>query len=105
MVPVCTPAPFLLVRAEGSHVWDGARQEYIDLAGEIAVTALGHGHPEVIAVLARQAAQLCHISNVYTNTPVLRLGRRLTDATFAERVFLANTGAEANEAALKLARK
>ncbi|MDE1179990.1 aspartate aminotransferase family protein [Paraburkholderia sp.] len=105
MVPVYAPAPFVPVRAEGSRVWDSEDREYIDLAGGIAVTALGHGHPDVIAALTEQAARLCHISNVYTNQPALRLARRLTDATFAERVFFANSGAEANEAALKLARK
>lgn len=74
MVPVYQPAPVVPVRAQGCHVWDSEGREYIDLAGGIAVTALGHGHPEVIAVLSRQAAQLCHISNVYTNEPAVRLG-------------------------------
>lgn len=105
IVPTYSPAPLVPVRAEGSRVWDSDGLEYIDLAGGIAVTALGHGHPEVVAALTSQANQLWHISNVYTTEPALRLARRLTDATFASKVFFANSGAEANEAALKLARR
>jgi succinylornithine aminotransferase len=105
MVPTYSPAPFIPVKAEGSRVWDSEGVDYVDLVGGIAVTALGHGHPEVVSALVSQANQLWHISNVYTNEPALRLGRRLTDATFASKVFFANSGAEANEAALKLARR
>jgi len=105
MVPVFTPAPFVPVRGEGSRVWDAAGRDYVDFAGGIAVTALGHSHPELLKVLHDQAAKLWHISNVYTNEPVLRLARRLEQLTFADRAFFANSGAEANEAALKLARR
>lgn len=105
MVPTYSPAPFIPVKAEGSRVLDNEGVDYVDLAGGIAVTALGHGHPAVVAALVSQANQLWHISNVYTNEPALRLARRLTDATFASKVFFANSGAEANEAALKLARR
>ncbi|EQA4279806.1 succinylornithine/acetylornithine transaminase [Cronobacter dublinensis] len=105
MIPVYAPAAFIPVRAEGSTLWDQEGKEYIDFAGGIAVNALGHAHPKLRQALETQAAKLWHTGNGYTNEPVLRLARRLIDATFADRVFFCNSGAEANEAALKLARK
>ncbi len=105
MVPVFAPANFILVRGEGSRVWDQQGKEYIDFAGGIAVNALGHAHPVAVQALTEQAQKLWHIGNGYTNEPVLRLAKQLTDSTFADKVFFANSGAEANEAALKLARK
>ncbi|AJW97200.1 acetylornithine aminotransferase [Burkholderia gladioli] len=105
MVPVFSPAPFVPDRGEGSRVWDTAGKDYVDFAGGIAVTALGHGHPEVLKVFEAQGRKLWHIGNGYTNEPVLRLARRLESLTFADRAFFANSGAEANEAALKLARR
>lgn len=105
MVPCYAPAPFLPVRGEGSRVWDQEGRMYIDFAGGVAVTALGHCHPAMVRALTEQAGRLWHVSNWYTNEPALRLAKRLTDATFAERVFFCNSGAEANEAALKLARR
>ncbi len=105
MVPVYSPAAFVPARAQGSRVWDTQGQEYIDFTGGIAVTALGHAHPALVRVLHEQSEKLWHLSNAYTNEPVLRLAKRLTDLTFADRVFFANSGAEANEAALKLARR
>jgi acetylornithine/N-succinyldiaminopimelate aminotransferase len=105
MVPVFAPANFVPDRGQGSRVWDTEGRDYIDFAGGIAVTALGHAHPELLNVLHEQGVKLWHIGNGYTNEPVLRLAKRLTDLTFAERAFFANSGAEANEAALKLARR
>lgn len=105
MVPVYAPADFILVRGEGSQVWDQQGKSYIDFAGGIAVNALGHAHPAVKAALVEQAGKLWHLGNGYTNEPVLRLAKKLIDATFADKVFFCNSGAEANEAALKLARK
>ncbi len=105
MVPVYAPADFVLVRGEGSQVWDQQGKSYIDFAGGIAVNALGHAHPQVKAALVEQAGKLWHLGNGYTNEPVLRLAKQLIDATFADKVFFCNSGAEANEAALKLARK
>ncbi|MFS7160271.1 aspartate aminotransferase family protein [Serratia proteamaculans] len=105
MVPVYAPADFILVRGEGSQVWDQQGKSYIDFAGGIAVNALGHTHPVVTAALVEQAGKLWHLGNGYTNEPVLRLAKQLIDATFADKVFFCNSGAEANEAALKLARK
>ncbi|HHQ4309007.1 TPA: aspartate aminotransferase family protein [Serratia fonticola] len=105
MIPVYAPADFILVRGEGSQVWDQQGKSYIDFAGGIAVNALGHAHPQVLAALVEQAGKLWHLGNGYTNEPVLRLAKQLIDATFADKVFFCNSGAEANEAALKLARK
>lgn len=105
MMPVYAPAPFIPVRGEGSRLWDQQGKEYIDFAGGIAVNALGHAHPALREALNEQASKFWHTGNGYTNEPVLRLAKKLIDATFAERVFFCNSGAEANEAALKLARK
>ena len=105
MVPVFSPASFVPVRGAGSRVWDTEGRDYIDFTGGIAVTALGHAHPELVRVLREQGETLWHVSNAYTNEPVLRLAKRLESLTFADRAFFANSGAEANEAALKLARR
>ena len=105
MVPVFAPANFILVRGEGSRLWDQNEKEYIDFAGGIAVNALGHAHPVAVNALTEQAQKLWHVGNGYTNEPVLNLARQLVESTFADKVFFCNSGAEANEAALKLARK
>ncbi|MEH6823651.1 MAG: aspartate aminotransferase family protein [Motiliproteus sp.] len=105
MVPNYAPQAIIPVRGKGSRVWDQQGNEYIDFAGGIAVNALGHCHPRLVETLKQQADQLWHLSNVYTNEPALRLARQLTEKTFADRVFFCNSGAEANEAAFKLARK
>ncbi len=105
MVPCYAPAEFIPVRGLGSRVWDQQGRMYIDFAGGVAVTALGHCHPALVRALTEQAHTLWHVSNWMTNEPALRLAKKLVDATFAERVFLCNSGAEANEAALKLARR
>lgn len=105
MVPVFAPAEFIPVRGEGSRVWDQEGRERIDFTGGIAVNVLGHAHPALVQALTEQAGQLWHVSNVYTNEPALRLAKQLVEATFADRVFFANSGAEANEAAFKLARR
>ena len=105
MVPNYAPAAFVPVRGLGSRVWDQSGRELIDFAGGIAVNVLGHCHPALVAALTKQANTLWHISNVFTNEPALRLGKKLVEATFAERVFFCNSGAEANEAAFKLARR
>ncbi|ARU93806.1 aspartate aminotransferase family protein [Tatumella citrea] len=105
ILPVYAPADFIPVRAAGSRLWDQQQKEYVDFAGGIAVNALGHCHPQLQQALTEQAAKVWHTGNGYTNEPVLRLAKQLIDATFADRVFFCNSGAEANEAALKLARK
>ncbi|MCG8520137.1 MAG: aspartate aminotransferase family protein [Pseudomonadales bacterium] len=105
MVPNYAPGKIIPVRGEGSRVWDQQDREYVDLAGGIAVTSLGHAHPGLVGALTEQAEKLWHLSNVMTNEPALRLAKTLCDLTFAERVFFANSGGEANEAAFKLARR
>ncbi|HAR56586.1 MAG TPA: aspartate aminotransferase family protein, partial [Idiomarina baltica] len=105
MVPNYNPAQMVPVKGEGSRVWDQAGKEYIDFAGGIAVNCLGHCHPAMVNALHEQSQKLWHLSNVFTNEPAIRLAKKLTDATFADRVYYANSGAEANEAALKLARR
>jgi acetylornithine/N-succinyldiaminopimelate aminotransferase len=105
MVPVFSPASFVPARGLGSRVWDTQGRDYVDFTGGIAVTGLGHAHPELVRVLHEQGEKLWHVSNAYTNEPVLRLAKRLESLTFADRAFFANSGAEANEAALKLVRR
>ena len=105
MVPCYAPAPFVPVRGEGSRIWDQQGRMYIDFAAGVAVTALGHCHPAIVKALTDQAKTLWHVSNWLTNEPALRLAKKLIDNTFAERVFFCNSGTEANEAALKLARR
>lgn len=104
ILPFYAPAEFIPVKGKGSRVWDQQGKEYIDFAGGIAVTALGHCHPALVAALHQQGETLWHTSNVFTNEPALRLGRKLVEATFAERVVFMNSGTEANETAFKLAR-
>src|SRR5690606_22538334 len=105
MMPNYAPVDMVPVRGQGSRLWDQEGREYIDLAGGIAVNALGHAHPELVEVLTRQAQQLWHVSNIMTNEPALRLASKLVAATFAERVLFVNSGAAANDSAFKLARR
>ena len=104
ILPIYAPVEFIPVKGKGSRVWDQQGKEYVDFAGGIAVTALGHCHPALVAALHEQGEKLWHTSNVFTNEPALRLGRKLVDATFADRVVFMNSGTEANETAFKLAR-
>lgn len=104
IMPIYAPAEFIPVKGKGSRVWDRQGKESVDFAGGIAVTALGHCHPHLVDALKNQGEMLWHTSNVFTNEPALRLGRKLIDATFAERVLFMNSGTEANETAFKLAR-
>ncbi|MYM40421.1 acetylornithine/succinylornithine family transaminase [Duganella qianjiadongensis] len=105
LVPTYAPAAMVPVRGAGLDLWDQNGKHYLDFTSGIAVAALGHCHPAVVDTLTRQANTLWHLGNGYTNEPVLRLAKALTEATFADRVFFCNSGAEANEAAFKLARK
>lgn len=105
MVPNYAPAAFLPVKGKGSKVWDQAGKEYIDFTSGIAVNSLGHCPDELVEVLKMQGETLWHSSNYFTSEPTLALASKLVEHTFAERVFFANSGAEANEAALKLARR
>ncbi len=105
MVPNYSPSAVIPVRGQGSRVWDQHDNEYIDFAGGIAVNCLGHCHPNLVKALKEQGEKIWHLSNVMTNEPALRLAKKLVDNTFAEKVYFANSGGEANEAAFKLARR
>ena len=97
--------PVTFVRGRGCLVYDDAGNEYLDLVAGIAVNLLGHAHPEVAAAVAQQAKTLIHTSNLYFSQPQVELARRLVELSFPARVFFCNSGAEANETAIKLARK
>jgi acetylornithine/N-succinyldiaminopimelate aminotransferase len=97
--------PIVLVKGLGTRVWDSTGKEYLDLVAGIAVCNLGHSHPRVVAAIIKQVGNLTHVSNLYYIEPQIRLAKLLVDNSFAERVFFCNSGAEANEAAIKLARK
>lgn len=105
-LPVYKPRHAILARGEGSRVWDIEGRDYVDLSAGIAVCGLGHCDPDLVAALTEQACKLWHTSNVFYSEPPVRLAEELAQASrFAERVFLCNSGTEANEAAIKLARK
>ena len=105
-LPVYKPREMILERGQGARVWDREGREYIDLSAGIAVCGLGHNDPDLVAALTGQAGKLWHTSNVFYSEPPLRLAEELVVASrFASRVFLCNSGAEANEAAIKLVRK
>ncbi len=97
--------PVVLVRGEGTRVWDENGRCYLDMVAGIAVNVLGHCHPAVVEALTRQARTLIHTSNLYYTIPQLELAELLINHSCADRVFFANSGAEANEGAIKLARK
>ena len=104
-MPTFKRQPVVLVRGEGCYVWDENGQRYLDLVAGIAVNVLGHGHPALLKALAEQASTLIHTSNLYYTRPQVELAELLVELTGMERVFFTNSGAEANETAIKLARK
>jgi len=104
-LPVYAPAPFVLDHGKGSRLWDRSGREYVDLGSGIGVNILGHQHPALLKSLMEQAQKLWHVSNWFYSEPALSLSEDLTALSFADHVFLSNSGAEANEAAIKLARK
>ncbi len=97
--------PVVFVKGEGARLWDVEGKEYLDFVAGIAVCNLGHAHPAVAEAVGRQAEKLVHVSNLYYTQPMIELAERLTAASFADRVFFCNSGAEANEGAIKLARR
>lgn len=97
--------PVTFVRGQGCRLWDDTGKEYLDFLAGIAVCNLGHCHPEVSRTLCRQAETLVHVSNLFHTQPQVELAAELTRLSFADKVFFCNSGAEANEAAIKLARK
>jgi ornithine--oxo-acid transaminase len=105
LTPNYRPQPRLFVRGEGSRLYDADGRVYLDLVCGIATCALGHCHPALVEALTEQAGRLWHTSNLYLTEPAPRLAELLTAHSFADRVFFANSGTEANEAAIKLARR
>jgi len=97
--------PIVLLKGSGVKVWDVNGKEYLDFAAGIAVCNLGHCHPQVIAAIKDQVEKLMHVSNLYYTEPQVQLAKLLVDNSFADKIFFCNSGAEANEAAIKLARK
>ena len=105
LMTVAKRYPIVLVRGDGVRVWDGDGREYLDFTGGIAVTALGHSHPKVVGTMREQAATLLHVSNLFYIPQQVHLAKLLCEHSFADRVFFSNSGAEANETAIKLARR
>lgn len=97
--------PLVLRKGRGVKVWSADGKEYLDFVGGIAVNILGHCHPKVVVAIQKQAQRLIHVSNLYYNEPMIKLARLLVEHSFADKIFFCNSGAEANEAAIKLARK
>ncbi len=97
--------PVVLVKGRGVKVWDSEGKEYIDFLGGVAVNILGHCHPKIVVAIQKQAQRLIHVSNFYHTEPQIKLAKLLVKNSFADKVFFCNSGAEANEAAIKLARK
>jgi acetylornithine/N-succinyldiaminopimelate aminotransferase len=100
-----TRQPISIVRGRGSRVFDLEGREYVDFVAGVAVNVLGHGHPDLIAAIQKQSQHLLHASNLYYTEPQVKLAQALVEHSFAKKVFFCNSGAEANEAAIKLARR
>ena len=105
LFPVYARAPIALVRGAGCRVWDADGKEYLDFFASTVVAALGHTHPKITRAIVEQAGKILHVSNLHHSEPQAVLAELLCTHSFADRVFLCNSGAEANEAAIKLARK
>ncbi len=105
LMPTYGPPEVAFVRGEGATLWDADGNEYLDFVAGIAVCGVGHGHPRLAEAICDQARQIMHTSNLFFIEPQARLAEKLAEVSFAERSFFCNSGAEANEAAIKLARK
>jgi acetylornithine/N-succinyldiaminopimelate aminotransferase len=105
VMPSYARLPVAFVRGEGSRLWDAEGNRYLDFLCGISVTNLGHCHPRVVAAVREQAGRLMHTSNLFYTEPAMRLARRLSECSLGGKVYFANSGAEANEAAIKLVRK
>jgi len=105
IVPTYVRPPVVFTHGKGAYLFDDQGQRYLDFSSGIAVTALGHSDDEWLATVAEQAGRLTHVSNLYYTLPQIKLARRLVENSFADRVFFSNSGSEANETALKFARK
>ncbi|MDQ3741142.1 MAG: aminotransferase class III-fold pyridoxal phosphate-dependent enzyme, partial [Actinomycetota bacterium] len=105
LLPTYARYPVTFVRGSGARLWDDEGNEYLDFLGGISVSSVGHCHPKVVEAVREQAGQLMHVSNLFFNEPMTRLAERLSASSLGGGVFFTNSGAEAVEAALKLARK
>jgi acetylornithine/N-succinyldiaminopimelate aminotransferase len=105
VIPSYARFPVEFVRGEGTRLWDADGAEYLDFLCGISVTSLGHCHPRIVAAVREQAGRLMHVGNLFYTEPAMRLSQRLAASSLGGKVFLCNSGAEANEAAIKLARK
>jgi acetylornithine/succinyldiaminopimelate/putrescine aminotransferase len=105
ILPTYKRADVVFTRGEGMYLYDSDGRQYLDFMSGIAVAALGHSDPEWVTAVSQQAAQLVHVSNLYHTAPQVELARRLVEYSFADKVYFCNSGTEANEAALKFARK
>lgn len=103
--PNYRPAPIVLDRGEGVRVFDVEGNEFLDMVSGIAVSALGHNHAALVAAITEQAGKILHTSNLYLNEPSVRLAELMTQSGWGDRVYFCNSGAEANESSIKLARK
>jgi acetylornithine/succinyldiaminopimelate/putrescine aminotransferase len=105
LVPAYARLPVEFVRGEGARLWDAEGNEYLDFQTGLAVNSLGHCHPAVVAAIVEQAQRLIHVGNLFYNEPSMRLAQRLSESSLGGKVHFANSGTEANEAAIKVARK
>ena len=105
VIPSYARFPVEFVRGEGARLWDAQGNEYLDFLCGISVTSLGHCHPRVVEAVREQAGRLMHVSNLFYTEPAMRLAQRLSRSSLGGKVYFCNSGAEANEAAIKLARK
>jgi acetylornithine/N-succinyldiaminopimelate aminotransferase len=105
VMPTYKRAPVTFVRGKGARLWDAEGEEYLDFVSGISVCSVGHCHPEVVALVREQVARLMHVSNLYFSEPMARLAERLSECSLGGRVFFTNSGTEANECAIKVARK
>jgi len=105
LVPAYARAPVAFVRGEGARLWDAEGNEYLDFQTGLAVNSVGHCHPAVVEAICAQAQRLIHVGNLFYSEPGMRLAQRLAQSSLGGKVHFANSGTEANEAALKMARK
>jgi acetylornithine/N-succinyldiaminopimelate aminotransferase len=105
VMPTYARQPVEFVRGEGTRLWDAEGNEYLDFLAGVAVVQIGHCHPALVDAVRDQAERLMHASNLYYTEPAMRLAKRLSERSLGGKVFFTNSGAEANECAIKLARK
>jgi acetylornithine/N-succinyldiaminopimelate aminotransferase len=105
VMPTYIRQPVEFVRGEGCRLWDAEGDEYLDFLAGISVVQIGHCHPALVEAIREQAGRLMHVSNLYYTEPAMRLAKRLAESSLGGKVFFCNSGAEANECAIKLARR